>query len=355
MRKVTGIGIMSGTSLDGMDIALCEFTEPAVASSKDWGYTILRAETYSYEEEWRQRLENAHLTDAASCWKLHVDFGHYTGQRINSFLAGSTTRVDFIASHGHTVFHQPHNGFTCQIGDGAAIAAATGIKTVCDFRSTDVAHGGQGAPLVPIGDQLLFGNYQSCLNIGGIANISFNENGQRIAFDVCPANMVFNFLAKQAQQAYDKNGEMARSGTIDPSLLHQLNELRYYQQADKKSIGREWVEEKFMQVLSRLNLSVATKMATVVEHCAQQIAAVINKNKLNNVLLSGGGAYHRFLVERIGAHSKAELIIPDNKTIEFKEALVFAFLGLLRLDEKINCLRTVTGADKNSIGGAVYL
>ena len=354
MRKMTGIGVMSGTSLDGLDIALCEFLLSDDKTNKI-KYTILSAETFHYQKEWKHRLESAHLSDAASLWKLHVDFGHYIGERINSFLTDNKVMVDFIASHGHTVFHQPQNKFTCQIGDGAAIAAITGIKTVCDFRSTDVALGGQGAPLVPVGDKLLFGNYAACLNIGGIANISFEENNERKAFDICPANIIFNFLAQQLHQAYDKDGEIAKKGIIVQALLDKLNGLEYYQQTDKKSIGREWVEEKIIITLLTLNIAIEHKMATVLEHCAQQIALVIKKNKLENVLLTGGGVYNQFLVDRIKKYCEADLIIPDKNTIEFKEALVFAFLGCLRLREEINCLKSVTGASRNSIGGAVYL
>ncbi len=235
------------------------------------------------------------------------------------------------------------------------MAALTGIKTICDFRSGDIALGGQGAPLVPIGDELLFAVYDSCLNIGGIANISFRKNNKRLAFDICPANILFNHLASKKQLPFDKNGKIAASGKIDALLLDRLNAIDFYKVENKKSLGREWVEKWLIPLLEQRDISIEDKMATVVEHVAQQIAAVVNKQELKTMLLSGGGTYHVFLRERLAAYTPCELVVPDNKTIEFKEALIFAFLGLLRLLEQENCLSSVTGAIRNSVGGAIYL
>ncbi|MBS1646862.1 MAG: anhydro-N-acetylmuramic acid kinase [Bacteroidetes bacterium] len=346
----TAIGLMSGTSLDGLDVALCSFTK----NKKDWSYHIIDAKTYTYNKQWKERLEKAPVLDAQSFWKLHVDFGVLSAQKVNAFLKNKKQRIDVIASHGHTVFHQPQNNFTCQIGDGASIAAHSGIQTLCDFRSTDVALGGQGAPLVPIGDALLFSSFDACLNIGGIANISFTQNKKRIAFDVCPANMVFNFYAQQVKKTYDKGGLLAKKGVVCNDVLKKLNALPYYKKQQNKSLGREWVEQHFISRIEEKKLSVYDKLATSVEHSALQIATVLNKNKIKNVLITGGGAYNTFLIEQIKKHSACRLVIPNDNIIQYKEALIFAFLGVLRMRNEVNCLKGVTGARSNSISGACY-
>jgi anhydro-N-acetylmuramic acid kinase len=347
----TAIGLMSGTSLDGLDVALCTYTK----RNKDWDYKIQDAKTYPYDRILRQRLINTPIFYAEDFWKIHVDFGKFSAQIIHTFLKGKKYKVDVIASHGHTVFHQPQNRFTCQIGDGATIAALTNITTVCNFRSTDVALGGQGAPLVPIGDELLFSKYDACLNIGGITNISFKNKKERIAFDVCPANLVFNFYAAQAGKPYDKGGVIAASGKVNEDVLKKLNTLSFYRKYKSKSLGREWVDEEIIALLEDDNMILPDKMATALEHSAFQAAAVLNHFKLKNVLITGGGAYNTHFINRIKHHTVCQLILPDNKTIQFKEALIFAFLGVLRLREEVNCLKSVTGAKRNSCSGALHL
>jgi anhydro-N-acetylmuramic acid kinase len=223
-NRYTAIGLMSGTSLDGLDAALCEFT----FKKGTWDYKIKEAETFAYDKNRKKSLQNAAWLNALEFWKLHTDFGKFSGQTVQRFLKGKKHSIDVIASHGHTVFHQPEKGFTCQIGDGASIAALTGYTTACDFRSTDVALGGQGAPLVPLGDELLFTEYDACLNIGGIANISFTHKKQRLAFDICPANLVFNFYAAKAGMNYDKGGKLAAKGKVNQTLLKKLNGLSFY-------------------------------------------------------------------------------------------------------------------------------
>jgi anhydro-N-acetylmuramic acid kinase len=289
----------------------------------------------------------------------------FSAQSVNQFLKGKKHKIDVIASHGHTVFHQPQFGMSCQIGSGAYIAALTNIATACDFRSTDVALGGQGAPLVPIGDELLFNKYDACLNIGGIANISFASRhhpshigdgvGERSAFDVCPTNLVFNFYATQAGKPYDKGGKIAASGIVNQEILKKLNALSFYKKYKSKSLGREWIEKEVIALLQDSNLTLQDKLATVLEHSAFQVANVLNYFKLKNVLITGGGAYNTQFINRIKHYITCQLILPDDKTIQFKEALIFAFLGVLRLREETNCLKTVTGATRNSCSGALYL
>ncbi len=335
---------MSGTSLDGLDLATCQFDEH--------GYKVLHAQTISYSDDWKLKLATAQNRSAFEIFQLHAEYGRFIGQALKSFFENTGVVPEAVASHGHTVFHQPQLGFSTQVGCGATISAVTGLTTVCDFRSKDVALGGQGAPLVPIGDELLFSEFEACLNIGGIANISFRKHQQRVAFDICVANMVLNHLANQVGQAYDKGGALAQSGKVNANLLKALESLDFYHIQGARSIGREWFETHFVPLLNHdttLNL-----LATFTEHAALRIAAVLNENKIQSVLITGGGAYNKYLIERTQSFTTATLTIPDATTVEFKEALIFAFLGYLRLDGKVNTLNTVTGAQTSSVGGAVY-
>ena len=341
---------MSGTSLDGLDIAYCSFK----FNNQKWGFDIIYAETVTYPYRLTKLLSTAQTMDALNFWQIHIEFGRFCGNAVKKFITKHKCNPQLIASHGHTIFHQPQNGFTCQIGDGSQIAAITGIDTICDFRSKDVALNGQGAPLVPIGDKLLFPDADACLNIGGIANISFESKNKLVAFDICPANMLFNHYAQLKGKKIDKNGNIAKKGTVNNSLFKQLNQLSYYKSSYPRSLGREWVFEKVISLADKKEISIEDKLRTGVEHAAFQIAEITNKHKLKKILISGGGAYHEFLIERINYFSNSELIIPEKKIIEFKEALVFAFLGVLRSQEKENCLISVTGAKKNNCGGAIY-
>ena len=350
-----GIGIMSGTSLDGIDLAWCHFTR---REDGKWDYRIERAVTVPYGDELRNRLGNATLPlfSALEYAKLNNEVGEAIADAVNRWL-GDGPKPDFIASHGHTIFHQPEIGLTTQIGNGAVIAARTGIPTVCDFRTTDVALGGQGAPLVPIGDELLFGDYDACLNLGGIANISYRTNGQRIAYDICPCNMALNPIANRNNMPYDNHGEFAASGHICPELLHELNNLEYYRRKSPKSLGKEWYENCFSAALIHyLNRTSDADMArTVVEHIALQIGANVPESA-QTMLVTGGGAHHSFLIQQIqNQKDTLTVVVPDDLIVDYKEALIFSFLGLLRLTGDINCLRSVTGAREDCCGGCVYL
>lgn len=346
------LGLMSGTSLDGLDMALCEFE----SAENSYSYKIIKATTTNYTHEWRKLLADANTLTTENYFKLNALYGKFIAEQVIDFLTTHSLSIDAIASHGHTIFHQPHLGFSTQLGCGATIAANTGKVTICDFRSVDVAFGGQGAPLVPIGDKLLFNHYDACLNIGGIANISFdNETGQRIAYDVCEANMLLNYLSEKIGKPFDENGEIAKSGTVKPELLTALNSLAYYSQSGAKSIGREWFESNFLNLLNDNAVETKDLLATATEHVAQILANDLNKNTTQKVLITGGGAFNKHLIEKIKSKTNCEIIIPDAETINFKEALIFAFLGYLRLKEKINTLSSVTGAKTDSIGGAIYL
>lgn len=345
------IGLMSGTSLDGLDIVYCEFT----LSGNTWTYTIHAAETIRYRANWKKKLGGAHKLSGEQLCDLDRSFGRFIGEQVREFIGRvKVKKVNLLASHGHTVFHQPEKGFTLQIGSGAAIAATTGILTVCDFRSGDVALGGQGAPLVPIGDKLLFAEFHACLNIGGIANISFERNRKRVAFDVCPANLVFNHFAQKKRLAYDTGGKLASTGRVNWSVLNRLNTLPFYGSFGSKSLGREWIGKYVLEALEKKKMRAEDALATASEHAAIQLARAFHHFKIKNALLTGGGTYNTDLLNRVKAYSDTDLLIPGDLTIQFKEALIFALLGVLRVRGEVNCLKEVTGASRDSVGGAVY-
>lgn len=351
MKTHSIIGMMSGTSLDGVDLAHCIFKE----TENGYVYDLGVCETIPYPEEWLNRLKLLPSASAMGYVETHTSYGRYIGTLIGDFVTRHHLKADFVASHGHTVFHNPAKHYTSQIGEGAAIAAACKLQVLCDFRTSDVAAGGQGAPLVPIGDALLFSNYDYCLNLGGFANISMQTEGKRIAFDISPANIILNYIAGQKGKLYDKNGEIAASGNIHDELLETLNNLGYYQMQPPKSLGREWIEKEILPMLTRFNISLEDAACTFCEHIALQIAACLHNDPQQQMLVTGGGAFNSYLVNRISANTNVQLVIPDDKTVNYKEALVFAFLGLLRMEGKPNCLASVTGATHDVSGGAVYL
>lgn len=344
------IGTMSGTSLDGLDLALCTFTY----NEGKWLYTIERAKTYPHSSEWKHKLATAETMTGLDLMHLHNEFGVDTGALINNFMKDEKRPVDFIASHGHTIFHQPHKGLTLQIGNGAHIAATTGINTICDFRSLDVALGGQGAPLVPIGDKLLFYDYDYCLNLGGFANISYDNNGERIAYDICPVNIVINHLVKERGLSYDPEGSIGGAGSLNQPLLTELNNLPFYQSKGPKSLGKEWVLENILPILGKYPIQLEDKLRTFYEHIAIQLTNAFRSEKSKKVLITGGGAYNAYLIDLIREKTDASIDIPDQNIIEFKEALIFAFLGVLRYRNEINCLKSVTGASRDNTGGIIY-
>lgn len=358
-NKYSVIGLMSGTSLDGIDLAHCEFEFIKDAIK----YNIKAAETIAYSEYFIEKLQELQKCDTITFFEIDRMLGFHYGEIINSFLKrNNIIEYDAVCSHGHTIFHQPDKKFTIQVGHGAAIAAKIKKTVVCDFRSLDVALGGQGAPLVPIGDKLLFSDYNFCLNLGGISNITLyhNDIATPIAFDICPVNMILNNLAEFFNQKYDKDGEIARSGTIEQALLNELNALDYYHQKPPKSLGKEWFLANFLPIIEKSTISVKDKMATVCEHIAIQISKCVKENlnnvSSNNLLVTGGGAHNVFLIERIqnNLEKRAKIIVPEKKIVDFKEALIFGLLGVLRLRKEQNTLKSVTGAEVNSIGGCVY-
>lgn len=352
MGKTTAIGIMSGTSLDGMDLCYTEFSLDG-----KWRFRIIASDCISYDEKWSYDLGNAHTFSSEKLEVSGKEFGRFTGDQINAFLKKfGLAKPDMVCSHGHTVFHEPAKKFTLQIGDGEVIAHTTGITCVSDFRSLDVSLGGQGAPLVPIGDELLFSEYEACLNLGGFSNISFRENGERRAFDVCPVNIILNPLANTLGKAFDDDGIVSRSGRLHEPLLSELDSLPIYKDAQRPSLAREWLEKVFVPIVERALCPTEDRLRTLTEHAARQISSVINsKAKNGRVLVTGGGAKNGFLMERISALSSAEVVVPNMEIVDYKEALIFAFLGVLRMRNEINVLRSVTGASRDSCSGVVSL
>ncbi|MCC6600324.1 MAG: anhydro-N-acetylmuramic acid kinase, partial [Crocinitomicaceae bacterium] len=332
------------------DIAVCYFKK----NESKWEAEIIAGETIPYDEEWKNRLRIAPQLSGLDLTLLDIRLGQFFGEEVNRLMSRLNIRAEFIASHGHTVFHQPSEKITLQIGRGASLAATTGMPVVCDFRSLDVASGGQGAPLVPVGDALLFGQFDFCLNIGGIANISFDFSGIRQAFDICPANMILDLIAQRLGKKFDPHGEIAATGEVNQPLLTTLNSLSYYSQDPPKSLGREWFESNFYPLVFATSLSEADLLATCSEHIALQTASVLD-GWTGDMLITGGGAWNTDLIRRLQKHTAVKCIVPDPMTVNFKEALVFAFLGVLRWVGEINTLSGVTGAKVDSCGGAIYL
>ena len=347
------LGIMSGTSLDGVDIAFCEFSE----KNKKWSYTILYSQTFAYHPNWKLRLQSLPEKSGFDLIKMHKEYGHYLGKLIQNFITKHRLKVDFISSHGHTVFHYPNQGINFQVGDGAAIAAECNLPVIYDFRSLDIALKGQGAPLVPIGDKLLFPEYDYCLNLGGFANISFDKKGKRIAFDICPVNIIINELCQTIGKSFDDGGNIAKKGKVIQSLVDDLNTLGFYHRKKDapKSLGKEWLDDFFYPVLTKHQYSIEDTLRSIYEHIAIQIANVIAKTKQpKKILVTGGGSYNTFLLNCIKLLTNHQIIVPDKNLVEFKEALIFAFLGVLRTRGENNTLKSVTGASRNSIGGSIY-
>ena len=344
------IGVMSGTSLDGVDLAYIKFNH-----SENWTFEIFQSETVSYSEEWLNKLKNAIHFSHSELEELNSGYTKLLASIISDFISKhNLTEIDAVCSHGHTILHQPQKGFTLQIGNLPMIRDLVNQTIVCDFRVQDVQLGGQGAPLVPIGDELLFSQYDYCLNLGGFSNVSFNENGNRIAFDISPVNTVLNFYANELGFPYDDAGNLARYGNVNQDLLHKLNDLDFYKAPYPKSLGMEFVNAEIFPLINSYSIDVKDKLRTFVEHIAVQISKICSKPNAK-LFVTGGGAYNRFLIERLRNYlPTTDVVIPDDKTIQFKEALIFGFLGVLRLRDEINVLSSVTGASKNHSTGVVF-
>ncbi len=340
---------MSGTSLDGLDVAYCIFEK----QDAEWKYTLKTTTTLPYPSSWTRKLAQAHTLSGEALISLDAEYGIFVGNAVKKFVSTHRLSVDFIAAHGHTIFHQPAKGFTYQLGNGNSIYAVTGIPVIYDFRSLDVNLGGQGAPLVPIGDRLLFADTDVCLNLGGIANLSLEGKKDRIAFDVCFCNMGLNYLASKVKKTIDKDGMMASQGEVNLPMLRQLQKF-YLSLKDNPSLGRELFEKKIKPLLDKDSITVRDRLATFTESIALEIVNVVKKIKPGaTVLCTGGGSFNSFLISRMLEFGGDEIswVLPEDDVIEFKEALVFAFLGVLRVRGEVNCLKSVTKASRDNSSG----
>jgi anhydro-N-acetylmuramic acid kinase len=344
---------MSGTSLDGLDITCCTF----VKKDAGWSYLLDACETIRYTPSLKAKLRTGHKMESQKLLKLHHEFGFFLGNEVKKFIKKNNLRkIDFVASHGHTIFHQPQNGFTFQLGDGNDLHEACGLPVINDFRSLDVSRGGQGAPLVPIGDHLLFSEYDVCLNLGGIANLSRKVKGERIAYDICYANMGLNYLAQQVKKEYDKGGNLAAQGKVNEKLFAALSKKYVAWHTSRPSLGREDFEKLFLSILNTKNITTADKLCTFTESIAYEIANAINKTKTKSVLVTGGGAFNNFLLYRLNelGGDENQFVLPEENVINFKEAMIFAFLGVLRFRNDQNTFRSVTKARADSSSGVMF-
>ena len=348
--KYKVIGVMSGTSLDGLDLAYIEFD-----FDKSWSFNIIKTETISYSEEWRKILKNLVSNSSDELYKIDQNYTSYLASTIKDFVKrNQILEIDALCSHGHTALHQPEKGVTYQIGNQKHLGKLIGKTVVCDFRVQDVELGGQGAPLVPIGDESLFSEYDYCINLGGFANISTKINSDRIAYDICPVNIVLNHYISKLGVDYDDKGNKAALGKVDEALLSKLNNLGFYKLIPPKSLGLEWVKETVFPLIDSSNLSIEDILRTFVEHVAFQISKEINKSTNASVFITGGGVYNIFLIDRIKMLTENMIIIPDRDLVEYKEALIFGLLGVLKLRNENNCLSSVTGASKNHSSGNIF-
>ena len=356
MKTYEILGMMSGTSLDGLDLAFCHIWQAGL----EWKFKIKDTKSIPYLPEMRQKLRDSIFLPAEELLSLHNSYGTWLGEQAKTFIEEHGLNVERIASHGHTTHHRPEMGLTFQIGSGQHLANASGQKVICDFRTNDVALGGQGAPLVPIGDKIFFGEYDFCLNLGGICNVSFDHDGKRIAYDIGLANMLLNHITRKNGLDHDEGGKLASGGRLNPELLKKLNDLEFYRRPFPKSIGYEWFVEKVIPLVDGTNDSMENLLRTGIHHIAEQIAVQVTVNSRqskNSLFATGGGALNDFLIhtlrKKLGADT--QVTVPDRKLVEFKEALVFALMAVLRMQEKTNVLSSVTGAERDSSSGVVFL
>ncbi|MEJ6754132.1 MAG: anhydro-N-acetylmuramic acid kinase [Flavobacteriales bacterium] len=351
MNKYNVVGIMSGTSLDGLDVVWSK-----LSFDKTWFYEIIDGKTYEYSTSWKNELSNAYKLQGKDLVVLDQKLGNYIGEKINDFLKEKKivkNQIDLISSHGHTIFHEPENNLTKQIGNGAYICSTTNLITVSDFRTIDIAFGGQGAPLVPLGDQLLFENYKGCLNLGGIANVSFSLKEKRIAGDVNFANIISNYLSNKIGHEFDKDGELAKQGKLDQDLILKLEELDFYKKSFPKSLAIEDFNHWYKPLFDDCKSSIHDQLFTSGTHLCKTIKNILNFDIEDTLLITGGGAHNKFWINKL-EELKIKAVIPENKLVDFKEGLIFSLLGVLKLRNETNILSSVTGSSKDLSAGVIH-
>lgn len=367
-KSYKALGLMSGSSLDGLDIAYCHFEVEKENNGQlyvhDW--KILAAETIGFSEAWQARLGQLPTQTALSFAKTHTYLGHYFGDMVNDFMNRYQIEPDFIATHGHTIFHDPMGRMTIQIGDGSAMAAKTGFPVISNFRNQDIAIDGQGAPVAPIIDKYLLPGHDFYLNLGGIANITTVLPHKMVAFDICPANQLLNALANRLNLEYDEGGQIAAAGQVLDDLLKEMNRADFYKIAYPKSLDNAWSQTAILSKIADEPTAIPNQLSTFVEHIAYQIAfaikQVIRKEKIEkkqlSLLATGGGAFNAYLMERLQYHcnlvGNIEVVLPNSDIIQFKEAALMAWMGVMRVENVPNVLQTVTGAKRDTINGAIH-
>ncbi len=353
------IGLMSGSSRDGLDIVFALIEE----QRGKWSYTLEEAVCEPYPEFWQKALDMDLAMPFPAFLELHSAYGRYLGERVMAFIQERNLkhRVHFIASHGHTAYHNPGARTGFALGDGAQLAAITGLPVITDLRSMDLALGGQGAPIVPIGDRLLFSDYPFLLNIGGIANLTMRTDSGYLAGDIGPANQVFNRLAGRKGMDMDRGGELAAKGKLSPEILQRLADQEYYRLPMPKSLSNEKALA-LMDPLWESGLEVEDALATAQAHLVAQIVrsleSVHGREKGGRMLVTGGGAFnHQLMAQLSGALAplSIEPVVPEKELVEFKEALVMALMGVLRWREETNIYGETTGASRDHVGGALWM
>jgi len=360
-KKYHAIGLMSGSSLDGIDLALTTFeveTQPK-GELRVLHWEIEKSKTIPYPAQWVSDLQKAPEMSGLELSLLHSKLGNYFGQVVLEFSKETDSPIDYISSHGHTVFHYPQKKMTLQIGDGAAIAALTGIDVFDNFRLQDIAAGGEGAPLAPIVDAYLFPEIKYTLNLGGIANINIKTANGYLAYDLCGANQILNALSKEAGKEYDENGQIAAKGQIIPKLLRQANQWDYLRLAPPKSLDNRQVQNHTVRLFSSYPSPLEDRMFTAVHHIGYQIAASIHPHVgfvPEQLLITGGGALNTFLVSVIKEYlsPNIEIIKAPDSLINFKECVLMGLLGLLNIYQLPTTLPSVTGAKWKTVGGCFH-
>lgn len=349
------IGLMSGSSTDGLDFVCAEFDSP----DRKALHRVIASETLPYSHDLIERLQHSSGLNAKDLLAFHTEFGLRIGEKVREALQRhKLDAVDLIAYHGHTVYHEPESHFSFQLGSAHGINILTGIPVVSDFRNTDMSLKGHGAPLVPMAEGILFPGYKAFLNLGGIANLGLHKNGRITGFDICPFNMAMNEVAALRGMDFDENGQLASQGEIIGGFLSDLNAISFYNLKGPKSIDRQWYMMQFQPVVRNYErvYNAESVLRTLIEHFSMQISEVLNKEleATDQAMISGGGAKNKFFISELQGKTNSRIIIPDNEVIDYKEAIIFAYLALLRVMNKVNVLSSVTGADRDSIGGALY-
>ncbi len=347
------IGLMSGTSMDGLDLCAVELT---AKKNGAWEYTILSSESQAYSPYWFDMLNSAFAKTRSELEELHIEYGKFLGEQVRRFSESESINPALVASHGHTIHHRPEEGYTFQMGCGEALSKAANLPVVCDFRTLDVQLGGQGAPLVPIADRLLFSKYSQCLNLGGFANVSYESGSGRLAYDITLVNVLLNRLASSIGKEYDPEGSIAKSGVVNNELLSQLEDLPFYRLAPPKSLGREWLEQQVWPLFAGNDAAIEDLLATATRHISQRLAQDLMKGPSGEILVTGGGGLNTFLIDslRQNLSPSHSLVLPKGELIDQKEAVAFALLGALRMRGEINTLSSVTGAKNDSSGGRYF-